>query len=325
MFGKTLLRMSASIALLVGGLSIVGCSKSQESASRDTLTENVGKYEPAPASANKPSIGVPPFAVQAGSGFGGGGADLNTLAADQMTTLLDQTGRFHVIERTQLDKLLAEQNLEGIVKPGELAKAGQVRGVNYLLIGKVTNLRVKREKKGNSFGLGQVGGGLINLGGASVSNKSTVITSECGVDIRLVDPTTGEMMTTNFSEFKRTDSADSMGVTILGANADANADIELSEDDKGKLLRLALDDAVRKCLPKIDNWLRNQPPKTADAPQGITPVAPVVTPAQPTNPPAVSADTAPPATVAGKKFCPECGTANAADAKFCAKCGHKLD
>lgn len=317
MFGKGLVRLAAGLGLALGAMAVVGCSHSSESASRDKLTANVGQYPPAPSGVNKPRVGVPPFGVQAAGSFASG-SDLNSLAADEMTTLLDQSDRFHVIERAQLQKLLDEQNLEGIVRPGELAKPANVRGVDYLLVGRVTNLRVKQEKKGNNFGLAQVGG-LINTGGADVKNNETVITTECGVDIRLVDPSTGELMTSNFSEFKRTDSASSMGVSILGANAQSNADIQMSEDDKGKILRLALDDALRKSLPKIDKFLRNQPVKqTSDAaPVGQgTPVN--------NNNTASSANTGT-AAPAGKKFCPNCGAQIAADAKFCPVCGKKVE
>ncbi|HSZ55709.1 MAG TPA: CsgG/HfaB family protein [Tepidisphaeraceae bacterium] len=318
MFGKAFVKLAAGAALCVVGAT--ACSHSSESASRDTLTANVGQYPPGPSGVNKPRVGVPPFDVTTAGGFSMSG-DPNNLAADQMTTLLDQSERFAVIERAQLNQLLKEQNLEGIVRSAELAKQGQVRGVDYLLLGKVTNLRVKTEKKGNSFGLAQLG----NIaGGAEVNNSDTEITTECGVDIRLVDPTTGEMMTSNFSEFKRTDSAGSMGVAILGANAQSSADIQLSEDDKGKILRLALDDSLRKSLPKIDKFLRNQPAKTADSAAPVTSAPPA------NNPPPASGGNAAPANtnnaqVAGKKFCPNCGTANPIDAKFCSKCGAKLD
>src|ERR1700761_7472716 len=113
MLGRSLLTFAAGTALVIGGA--LGCSSSKESAERDTLTANVGRYEPGPSGVNKPRVGVPAFSVQTGQGFGGGGGDLNALAADQMTTLLDQTERFTVIERVQLQKLLDEQNLEGIV------------------------------------------------------------------------------------------------------------------------------------------------------------------------------------------------------------------
>ncbi|HZL38039.1 MAG TPA: CsgG/HfaB family protein [Tepidisphaeraceae bacterium] len=323
----------AGAAMLVGTSICLGCSSSKESASRDKLTASVGQYPAAPQGVNKPRVGVPAFAVTTGAGMSGE-ANLDGLAADQMTTLLGMSNRFHVIERAQLQKLIDEQNLEGIVKPGELAKQGQVRGVDFLLLGKVTNLRVKREQKGNEFGVAQVGG-LFNVGGADIKNNSTVITTECGVDIRLVNPTTGETFAPNFSEYKRTDSAKSMGLAILGANAQSNADVSLSEDDKGKILRLALNDALLKDLPAIDNFLRNQPatPAANFANPGVganaaaTPANNAANPAGPNG--ASNAAGAPPAAgtvaAAGKKFCPECGTANALDAKFCSKCGHKLE
>src|SRR5262249_61279236 len=92
-----------------------------------------------------------------------------------------------------------------------------------------------------------------------------------GVDLRLVNTSSGQMMMTAFSEYKKTDSADSMGLSILGANAQSDANIELSDDDKGKILRLALDDALRKSLPKIDTFVKtHQDPVAPPAP----PVAP---------------------------------------------------
>lgn len=329
MFAK-LLRAGAAIALSVGVCLVTGCSSSKESAGQDKLTSSVGQYPPGPSGVNKPRVGVPPFDV---TGAGGSNeSNLDGLAADEMTTLLDQTGRFTVIERAQLKKLLDEQGLEGIVKSGELAKQGQVRGVDYLLIGKVTNLRVKQEKTGNNFGLAQIGG-IINTGGADVKNSKTVITTDCGVDIRFVDPTNGQILTSNFSEYHKSDSAKSMGVSILGANAQSNADINLSQDDMGKILRLALDDALRKSLPKIDNFLRNQPRNTGANTGGAGNSTGSAAAGNPQNgAPANTANAAPANTgapagntaVAGTKYCPECGTANPADAKFCSKCGHKF-
>jgi curli biogenesis system outer membrane secretion channel CsgG len=322
-----------AVALMSMGIGVWtgGCSSSGESAQRDALTANVGKYDPPPAGAPKPKVGVPPFNVQAGANFGGNSQDLNDLAADQMTTLLDNSDRFRVIERTQLKKLLDEQNMEGIVTPGEMAHPGQVHGVDYLLLGKVTNLRLKKENKSTGFGLAQVGG-LINLGGADVKKKDVVITTEAGVDIRLVDPTTGDILLSNFSEYKKTDSAGAMGVDILGASANADADIDISEDDKGKILRLALDDALRKSLPKFDSFLKSGKVKVspdagqaAAGPAAQAPAAPAapVAPAAPAAPvaPAIATPAAQPA--AATKFCPHCGKQIPASATFCPYCGAK--
>src|SRR6266480_2798650 len=176
------MRCSALRTLCVSVLSFVvvfgwclGCSSSSESAHRDTLTADVGKYPPAPAGITQPRVGVPPFKVQGTGAFSGG--DVNDLAADQMTTLLDQSDRFKVIERAQLTKLLDEQNLEGIVKPGELARPGQVRGVDYLLIGRVTNLRVKNESHNTGFGLAKIS----NIASGAVAAKH--FCPQCGKEV----------------------------------------------------------------------------------------------------------------------------------------------
>lgn len=306
-------RFSLAMVLLAGVAFCGGCASSSESAQRDALTENVGKYPPAPQGVNKPRVGVPPFSVQAQGMMAGG--DLNDLAADQMTSLLFLSDRFNVIERTQLQKLLDEQNLEGIVRPGELAKPGQVRGVDFLLLGKVTNLAVKTERKQRGFGLAQVGG---LFGGADYKKTEITITTSCGVDIRLVDPTTGEVKAANFSEYTKTDAASAIGLDILGASADADANIQFSEDDKGKILRLALDDAVKKSLPQIDKFLRS-PENQSKETQSAGPVAPV-TPAMPVAPAAVT----PAEPAAAKKFCPQCGKEVPAGVKFCPNCGAKV-
>jgi curli biogenesis system outer membrane secretion channel CsgG len=256
--------LGGSAALVVSLVAMIGCSSTKESAEKQELTANVGIYSPPPSGNPTPRVGVPQFNVTTGQGVSGG-KDLNDRAADICTTLLDNTGRFKVIERAQLQQLVKEQSLEGIVNSAELAKQAQVRGVDYLLLGKVTNLRVKRTNTSNGFGLAQVTG-AFNLGGADVKNKEMIITTECGVDLRLVDPSTGETLASNFSDFKRTDSAKSMGVTILGANAESGANVDLSDDDKGAILRLALDDTIRKMLPKIDKKLKDLPPKAAAAP-----------------------------------------------------------
>jgi curli biogenesis system outer membrane secretion channel CsgG len=318
-------RFAAAIAtvVLLPMLSLfIGCgSHSTESAEGDKLTAHVATYDPPPPNAYRPRVGVPPFSVQGSGGFNGN--DVNALAADQMSTLLDQSGRFRVIERTQLTKLLDEQDLEGIVKAGELARPGQVRGVDYLMIGRVTNLRVKAEQSSKGLGVGQITGGLVNLGGFDYKDKSKKITTECGVDIRLVDPTTAEVMTSSFSEYKRTDSIRAFGVDILGASATADADLQVEEDDKGKILRLALDDAVRKSLPKIDRFLASHPGEPHPSAAAAIPAAPAprnsaVAPAESTP-----AAVAPAVPAAAKRFCSECGKPMAAGVKFCPECGAK--
>jgi hypothetical protein len=139
----------------------------------------------------------------------------------------------------------------------------------------------------------------------------------------------------HFAEFKRTDSAGGMGFSFGGIKTTGNADITISDDDAGKALRLALDDALRKMMPEIDQVLQEQAGKApTNSGQSITiapgekPAAPgAVAPAAAGAPAARSAfpgPAAPPAAATGKKFCGECGKEVAAGAKFCPSCGAKL-
>jgi curli biogenesis system outer membrane secretion channel CsgG len=291
---------------VVASLCAAACATHSETAGRDALTVNVGVYPAPPPGLQRPRVGVPQFLVTTQPHYFAATTDPNSLAADQMTTLLSLSDRFTVVERGQLEQLLKEQDLEGIVKPGELARPGLVRGDDFLLIGKVTNLRVKSERSGTTFGTGGFLSSMMPGADVGIAKSNVMISTDCGVDIRLVDPTNGEIAAANFGEFKRTDSADAIGVGIGAAKANSSADVEISEDDKGKIMRLALDDALRKAIPKIDAMLATRS-KAAAAPA-------------PTS--AAAAGTSEPAATAA--FCPNCGEKVPAGAKFCTKCGGKL-
>lgn len=299
--------MNALLPVLSFALLLGACASTAETAGRDQLTANVGIYPPPMPGAAPVRLGVPAFQVSEGVE-----AKVSPLAADQLVTLATNSQRFLVIERAQLGQLLREQNLEGIVTAGELAKPAQVRGVEWLLLGKVTSLRVKQSQTGSSFSLGSVPipGALGSLGVFGVDNRDVAVKVECGIDLRVVDPSTGQTVVADFSEYDRTDRASSMGLQILGGKVDGTAGVQLSEDDQGRILRLALDDCLRKMLPKIDRAVqqRGAANATAEGPAAEKPV---------TEKPADGA----PANGKPAQFCSSCGQRLAPGAKFCAGCG----
>lgn len=251
---KYLLGFAAFPTLLV----FSACTSSSETASADRLTANVGVYDPAPSGLQRPRVGVPDFEVASGIT-----REVTTLAADQLTTLGTRTRRFIMIERTQLGQLLKEQGLSGVVRPDELAQKGNVRGVDYLILGKVTNMRVKKERSGGGFGLGRIPiPGTRGLGAFDFKNRKSTIKVDCGVDLRLVHASTGEIAAADFAEFSRTDSIGNFGIEILGGGARSDADLRIDADNQGKILRLALDEAMRKMLPAVDDYLVNQAAKS---------------------------------------------------------------
>jgi len=298
-----------SLAAISALAALAGCQSTSESASVNQLSTNVGLYSPAPVGISRPRVGVPPMAVGSDASAG-----MELLAADQLATLLVRTDRFDVIERGQLQMLLDEQDLEGIVADGQLARIAAVQGVDYLLMGKITNLRTKATKTGGNSGFGKilnftgehVSGGI---GGLDIDSEKVEMKVECGVDLRLVDPSTGSVLDASFSEYTRTDKASSFGIQVLGVGANADAEIEMSEDDRGLILRLACDDALRKMLPSLDRKLRDRT-REAEASAAATAPAAESTNAAPESPQAA--------------FCAQCGTKAADGAGFCGSCGAKI-
>jgi curli biogenesis system outer membrane secretion channel CsgG len=274
---------------------VAGCASSEETAERDTLTLHVGKYDPPPPGIHVARVGISPFTVtQHGQTVNDPG--MAGLAADQMYALAVQSERFEVIERAALGQLVREWGLEGIVDPNEMAKSGKVSGVDYLIYGKITNFRIKAESTDTGFNLAGIPLPFGGLSAFDYNNTASKITAECGVDIRMVDPTRGSVAAAHFGEFKKTDAISAFGISILGFRSQADADLRIDEDNQGKILRLALDDAFRKMLPTVDKELLKVAKKKESAAAAGAPAA----------------------------KCSSCGKALEADAKFCASCGTKV-
>lgn len=303
---KTFLLSLGSLSLL---LFLNGCASTGETAQRDRVTENIDSFSSPPSGVDRLRVGVPPFETNDKDIFGYSvtGNELSQLAADQMTTLMFKTGRFRVIERAQMNQLLREQNLEGIVKDGELAKMGQVRGIDYMLLGKITNFRIKREDTSTDYGVGgRISRELLDGIAGGFRKNTTRITTEVGVDIRLVNPSTGEVEMAEFSEYERTDTADSMGINLAGLRGGGNSAVQVGEDDAGQVLRLAFADALKKAMPQIDRVLIEDSRKNNGGGASVTPAADE------------GGETA------AAAFCANCGTKLRAGAKFCPGCGQKV-
>jgi curli biogenesis system outer membrane secretion channel CsgG len=299
-------KISCCIAIFFGVLGLMSCATTGETAQRDRVTENIDNFSSPPSGVDRLRVGVPPFETNDKDIFGYSvtGNELSQMAADQMTTLMFKTGRFRVIERAQMNQLLREQNLEGIVKDGELAKMGQVRGLDYMLLGKITNFRIKREDTSTDYGVGgRISRELLDGISGGFRKNTTRITTEVGVDIRLVDPESGEVKMAEFSEYERTDTADSMGLRVAGIGGSGNSAIQVGQDDAGQVLRLAFADALKKAMPQIDRVLIEDSRASGQV-EGTS-----STPAEPE---------------AAAGFCGECGNKLQAGAKFCPSCGSKV-
>lgn len=249
---RTLLLL-APAALLAFGL-VTSCASSSTQGFADSTTQHVGQYPSPLPGLPRPRIGIPRVEVASKAGP----ASMGEAMADVLSTLAFQTQRFDVVERSQLDTLFEEQDLEGVVLEEERAEAGVVRGVDCLLIGKITDLRSKTVRKARGFGLGTLGIAALGRFGKAVdySREDLEIVAECGVDLRLVEPSSGMVRAAHFGSFNLRDNVSAVGLEFAGFGSQAAADLQLTEDDKGKIMRLALDNAMRNMIPDVDSYLR---------------------------------------------------------------------
>ncbi len=135
----------------------------------------------------KPRIGVAKFVFDIES-VGDGIADI-------LTRELVKSGRFEVIERTELETLLSEIDFQQseYVEGESAVPLGKVEGVDYILIGKITFFGYEeKEKAGGGAIFGKVFGG----GGIKAKTKK----ARAQFDIRLVDVKTGKVVFADVAE-----------------------------------------------------------------------------------------------------------------------------
>lgn len=173
-----------------------------------------------------------------------GGWDIGGGLAAQLVTELIKTGRVVVVERAILSKVLIEQELgeSQLLTPMTKTPAGHLLGVDYLIVGEVTEFEERQ------MGSGMAAGFL----GVRVSGE--VNAAHVGVDLRLVDTRTGEILSSHRAQGKAWEKA-------FGGKADYKV-IDFGGDafhktPLGMATRRAIDDGVEFILGVIDKQLQD--------------------------------------------------------------------
>ena len=165
---------------------------------------------------------------------------LGDAAADELVTQLFGTGKFSLVERSQLATILAEQDFgqSGRVNSAQVAEIGRLLGVQLILTGSITN-----------FSIDTKGGGLSRLGLSAEYSEA-----ESNLDIRLIDTNTAEIIF----------AADGEGTVRLGGFRIRGVDFR-QDFDTGlaqQALRPAVEDVVRKIADQSDSFASIQTPVT---------------------------------------------------------------
>ncbi|HUP46447.1 MAG TPA: CsgG/HfaB family protein [Thermoanaerobaculia bacterium] len=133
------------------------------------------------AFAADPAVGVSEFRNETSAGwwYGGVGREL----AGMLSNELAATGKFRIVERDKIDKILAEQDLSdaGRVNKATRVKTGKLTGAKYLVFATVSAYEENTA--------GSRGG--ISIRGISVGGKKQ--DAYLAVDLRVVDTETGDI------------------------------------------------------------------------------------------------------------------------------------
>lgn len=159
--------------------------------------------------------------------------------SDILTTSMLEKNRFRVMERSLLDKAIAEQDLgaSSRVDQRTAVKVGRIIGADYLIMGKVTQFAWTTRNTGG------LGGWIGGLAGVRTSNTKANV----AVDIRIVDAETAEILA-SFTG-KGEDTRGNVQLTAGGRSVFGN--IEFGSVD---FMNTILGVASKK---SIDNWICN--------------------------------------------------------------------
>lgn len=121
----------------------------------------------------------------------GGDVDVGKGISDVLVEKLLHGGKYTVVERKMLDKVLAEQNFSNSNRAhnATAAQIGKLLGVDAIVVGSITQFG--RDDRSQGVGGGGWGGlGKYGLGGVQAKQAKAVV----GISARLIDVNTGEIL-----------------------------------------------------------------------------------------------------------------------------------
>ncbi|MFA6092185.1 MAG: CsgG/HfaB family protein [Elusimicrobiota bacterium] len=153
---------------------------------------------------------------------------LGTAASDILITELTKTGKFVVVERDKLNKIMDEQKLQasGAIDSRTVVQVGKILGLNAIVTGAISEFGVKTE------------------GSEYIVVQSKRQTAEATVDIRIVDAETGQVL---YADSGKGRAASGKG-SFLGLGTRGGYDETL----EGKALRAAIAQFTENIVSQVN-------------------------------------------------------------------------
>lgn len=156
------------------------------------------------------------------------GDKLGDAAADELTSQLVRSGKFTVLERAQIQKILDEQaaGQSGAIDPATAAQIGKVLGAQVVLLGSITQ-----------FSVDQKSGGIGRF-------SASYAEAESMLDVRIVNVNTAEIIAI----------AEGQGKKRFGGASYDNINLERSFDAgvAQEALRPAVEKAIDELVGQLD-------------------------------------------------------------------------
>jgi curli biogenesis system outer membrane secretion channel CsgG len=173
----------------------------------------------------KKRVAIATFHDKSGSGY----HSLGEGVADMLATALVKTGKFSVLERQEIEKVIKEQQFgqSFMVTPESAPKVGQILGAELFVVGSVTECGTKESS---------IGGNVPLFGGGVTTKKARTV-----VDIRLVNTNTGEIIAAESEEGEES----TTGLNVRYDNIDFSNPSHWNETDIGKATREAVNGVVK--------------------------------------------------------------------------------
>jgi curli biogenesis system outer membrane secretion channel CsgG len=227
--------VTVTALILTGGLAAPAAAKSKGPKLRVAVVEFRDEFSgvgtTAAGTANAWQDAINNFSNMVNRSHPGAGVKTVGAGATKMLeTSLAKSGQFDVYTRAELNKVLAEQSLgqTGAVTAQSAAKAGQLIGVNAIVVGAVTEFGEK------------VGGvNVFFLAGGKQSTARVVI------DVQVIDATTGQIVKALSAEGEE----GNVGVSIFVASAGTSLD----DTKVGKAMRKAISKLVDELSVEMAN------------------------------------------------------------------------
>jgi curli biogenesis system outer membrane secretion channel CsgG len=187
--------------------------------------------------------------------------DIGKGIADILVDKLVNNGVYSVIERKQLDKILAEQNFSNSDRadPASAAKIARILGVDAIIVGSITQFG--RDDKSTAVGGAAASNALGRFGiGGVKTSKSTAV---CTITARMIDTSTAEILASVQGHGEESRG----GTGILGAGGGSSGwgggALDMKSSNFGNTI---LGGAVNKATTDVANGLNQKASSLPTAP-----------------------------------------------------------